>query len=95
MALRIECPFCGKLEEREFLRSERDVLHSIPCDECKLIDRGRMTLVDMHTAISVILGTDRPKTREKTEVAYTLHRLRVSIQQAIIELDKFVDEVPF
>jgi len=94
MALKIECPFCGKLEEREFLRSERDILHSIPCDECKIIDRGRMTIVDMHTAISVILGSDRPKVCE-LQAGYNLHRLRENLTRAIQEIDAYIDEVPF
>jgi len=95
MALKIVCPFCGKEESREFQRSGGDVVHSIPCDECKLIDRGRMTLVDMCTAISVILGSNRPKVASEYYHAHRLYILHNHLKDAIAQIDLYIDEVPF
>ena len=93
--LRIECPFCGKLEEKEFRHSDRDVLHSIPCDECKILDKGRMTIVHMLTALSVLLGTSRKQLTGEYVTGLHALALQRRLKEALNELDLYLDEIPF
>lgn len=92
--LKIECPFCGKIETREFREEHREVHHSIVCGECKLIEKGRMTIAHMLTAISVIVST-RPTMNDDPMAVVHLLRLQVSLKEALGELDLYIDEVPF
>jgi len=91
----IECPFCGKLEEREFRHTNRDVKHSIPCDECKIIDKGRMTIVHMLTALSVLLGTNRKMLTGEYVTGLHALALQAKLKEALREVDLYLDEIPF
>ena len=93
--LKIECPFCGKLEEKEFRQTEKVVHHSIVCDECKLIEKGRMTIVHMLTAISVILGSDREILTGDYLAPLHLISLQRNLKAALHDIDIYLDEIPF
>ena len=93
--LKIECPYCLKLEEREFRQENKVVHHSIVCEECKLIERGRMTICNMITAINIILGSNRPLLGANGKAPLQLIRLRKLLNDAIVEIDLYTDEVTF
>lgn len=91
----IECPFCGKLEEREFRNTDRDIRHNIPCDECKIIDKGRMTIVHMLTALAILLSTDRKQLTGKYVTGLHALALQATLKEALEYLDLYLDETPF